>query len=104
MSERIKYCIPFVDNHINIHCAIHADNSGISVKYMLISLLIKQYALNDHSYISYKYTTLATRQGDVVVVRTALTAAMVVPSSMLKVYDPPNSETLISEFPSSKYI
>ncbi len=64
MSERIKYCIPFVDNHINIHCAIHADNSGISVKYMLISLLIKQYALNDHSYISYKYTTLATRQED----------------------------------------
>ncbi len=56
-----------------------ADNSGISVKYMLISLL--HYASNDHSYLAYKYTTLATRQMDVVV-RTALTAAMVVPSTM----------------------
>ncbi len=37
MSERIKCSIPLVNNHINIHCAIH----GISVKYMLISLLIK---------------------------------------------------------------
>ncbi len=29
--------------------------------------------------------------------RTALTAAMVVPSTMFKVYDPPNSETLVSK-------
>ncbi len=73
-----------------------ADNSGISVKYMLISLLIKkQYVSNDRSYLAYKYTTLATRQRDVVVVRTALTAAMVVPSTMFKVYDPPNSETQV---------
>ncbi len=43
------------------------------------------------------YTNLATRQRDVVVVRTALTAAMVVPSTMFKVYDPPNSETQVSE-------
>ncbi len=40
---------------------------------------------------------LMTRQRDVVVVRTALTAAMVVPSTMFKVYDPPNSETLVSK-------
>ncbi len=74
-----------------------ADNSGISVKYILISLLIKQYASIDRSYLAYKYTTLVTRQRDVVVVRTALTAAMVVPSTMFKVYDPPNSETLVSK-------
>ncbi len=61
---------------------------------MLISLLYKTYnASNDCSYLAYKYTTLATRQRDVVVVRTALTAATVVPSTMFKVYDPPNSET-----------
>ncbi len=53
-----------------------------------------QYA---HSYLAYKYTTLATRHRVVVVVRTALTAAMVVPSTMFKVYDPPNSETLVSK-------
>ncbi len=40
---------------------------------------------------------LMTRQRDVVVVRTALTAAMVVPSTMFKVYDPPYSETLVSK-------
>ncbi len=45
-----------------------------------------QYA---HSYLAYKYTTLATRHRVVVVVRTALTAAMVVPSTMFKVYDRP---------------
>ncbi len=73
-----------------------ADNSGMSVKYILISLLIKkQYASNDRSYLAYKYTTLATRQRDVVVVRTALTAAMVVPSTMFNVYDRPNSETQV---------
>ncbi len=67
-----------------------ADNSGISVKYMLISLRINiQYASNDRSYLAYKYNTLATGQRDVVVVRIALTAAMVVPSTMFKVYDPP---------------
>ncbi len=55
-----------------------------------------QHASNDHSYLAYKYTTLATRQRDVVV-RTALTAAMVVPSTMFKVYDLPNSETLVSK-------
>ncbi len=49
-----------------------ADNSGMSVKYILITLLIKkQYASNDRSYLAYKYTTLATKQRDVVVVRTA---------------------------------
>ncbi len=42
-------------------------------------------------------TTLATGQRDVVVVRIALTAAMVVPSTMFKVYDPPNSETWVSK-------
>ncbi len=52
-----------------------------------------QYASNDHSYLNYKYTTLATRQRDVVVVRTA----MVVPSTMFKDYDPPNSETRVSK-------
>ncbi len=40
---------------------------------------------------------LMTRQRDVVVVRTALTAAMVVPYTMFKVYDPPYSETLVSK-------
>ncbi len=36
--------------------------------------------------------------------RTALTAAMVVPSTMFKVYDPPNSGVkIIYEAPSSKY-
>ncbi len=82
-----------------------ADNSGISVKYMLILRYI-WYALNDRSYLAYKYPTLATIQRDVVVVRTALTAAMVVLSTMFKVYGPPNTETgikIISEFPSSKY-
>ncbi len=64
---------------------------------MLISLLIKQYASNDRSYLAYKYTTLVTRQRDVVVVRTALTAAMVVLSTVFKVYDPPNSETRVSK-------
>ncbi len=64
-----------------------ADNSGISVKYMLISLLIK----HTICYLAYKYSTLATRQRDAVVVRTV----MVVPSTMFKVYDPPNSETLV---------
>ncbi len=45
MSERIKCSIPLVDNHIKIHRALgymqFADNSGILVKYMLISLVIK---------------------------------------------------------------
>ncbi len=42
LSERIKCSIPLVDNHINIHRASQlADDSGISVKYMIISLFIK---------------------------------------------------------------
>ncbi len=53
--------------------------------------------MNNRSHLAYKYTTLATRQRDVVVVRTALTTAMVVPATMFKVYDPPNSETLVSK-------
>ncbi len=43
LSERIKCSIPLVDNHINIHM-LHmqfADNSRISVKYMIISLFGK---------------------------------------------------------------
>ncbi len=53
-----------------------------------------QYASNDRSYLAYKYTTLASGQRDLVV-RTALTAAIVVPSTMFIVYDPPNSETRV---------
>ncbi len=100
LLERIKCSSPLVDNHSQF-----ADNSGFSVKYMLLSPFIKiQCASSDRSYIAYKYPTLATRQSDVVVVRIALTAAMVVPSTMFKVYDPPNSETPSrNEFPSSKY-
>ncbi len=52
----------------------------------------------DRSYLAYKYTTLATGQRDVVVVRTALTAAMVVPSTMFKADDPTNSETRVSKY------
>ncbi len=54
-----------------------------------------QYASNDRSHLAYKCSTLATRQRDVVVVKTALAA--VVPSTKFKVYDPPNSETLVSK-------
>ncbi len=42
------------------------DDSGILVKYMLILLFIKHKWL----FIAYEYTTLATRQSDVVVEKT----------------------------------
>ncbi len=99
MSETIKCSIPLVDNNINIHRAIYAVcwqfwNFGQINAYFTA---YKTYASNDHSYLAFKYTTLATRQRDVVVVRTALTVAIVVPSTMFKVYDTPNSETLLSK-------
>ncbi len=72
MSERIKCSIPLVDNHINIHCAIHAVCWNFGQIHVYFTAFI-QYASNDSSYLTYKYTTLATRQRDVVVVRTALT-------------------------------
>ncbi len=69
----------------------------VTAKCKTYSMLLIKLFLNDHSYLAHKYTTLATRQRDVVVMRTALTAAMVVPSTMFKVYGPPNSETLVSK-------
>ncbi len=52
-NVEIKSSIPLVDNHINIHSYMQfADNSGISVKYMLISLLIKYTICFEWSFIS----------------------------------------------------
>ncbi len=109
MSEIIKCSIQLVDHHKNIHRTMHAVcwkfcNFGKIHDYF--TAYKAYYTSNDVSYLAYKYTTLATRQRDVVVVRTSLTAAMVVPSTMFKVYDAPNSETgikIISKFPCSKY-
>ncbi len=57
------------DNHINIH----HDRFWISVKHILIYCLENiQYDANDCSYIAYNYTTLVTRQSDVLVVKKKL--------------------------------
>ncbi len=99
----MQHPIGWQSYRLNIHSTIHAVcwqlwNFGqIHACFTAYKQNI-QYALNARSYLAYKPTTLATRQRDVVVVRTALTAAMVVPSTMFKMYDPPNSETLESTF------
>ncbi len=81
MSERIKCSILLVDNTCSL-LAILESRSNTCLFHCLKNI---QYASNDRSYLAYKYTTLAKRQGDEVVERIALTAAMVVPSTMFKV-------------------
>ncbi len=105
MSEIIKCSIPLVDNNINIHRAIYFGQIHAYVTasktYNMLQMIVHKSSL-----------FYATRLRDVtltllVVVRTALTAAMVVPSTMFKMYDPPNSETqvekLLPNFPRNKY-
>ncbi len=76
-----------------------ADKSGSLVKYMLISLLIKHTLCFECSFISaYKYTSLATRGDSCCCCENSMTAAMVVPSTMFKVPNPPNAETLVSKW------
>ncbi len=70
------------------------DNFGQIHAYFTVYITYNMLRMIVHVY---KYSTLVTRQRDVVVVRTALTAAVVVSSTMIKVYDPHNSETRIDD-------